>query len=165
MKIAVLVIVYGCIMMVSCANEKKNTPDIRDAATNQVTAPDPTLSTQNTISSPVSTPPAVIPSAPAAAAGALNPAHGQPGHRCDIAVGAPLNSPPNPGKTPAPIGTANAPLGTAAPSFTPPPVLGKASTPVPAAGTAATTTAPGMNPPHGQPGHDCSIAVGAPLKK
>ncbi|MBK6446411.1 MAG: hypothetical protein IPF81_14280 [Bacteroidetes bacterium] len=26
-------------------------------------------------------------------------------------------------------------------------------------------TAPGMNPPHGQPGHDCAIAVGAPLKK
>lgn len=25
---------------------------------------------------------------------ALNPAHGQPGHRCDIAVGAPLNSAP-----------------------------------------------------------------------
>ena len=25
-------------------------------------------------------------------------------------------------------------------------------------------TAPGMNPPHGQPGHDCSIAVGSPLK-
>lgn len=24
----------------------------------------------------------------------LNPAHGQPGHRCDIAVGAPLNSAP-----------------------------------------------------------------------
>ena len=24
----------------------------------------------------------------------LNPAHGQPGHRCDIAVGAPLNSKP-----------------------------------------------------------------------
>ncbi|MEL4309079.1 hypothetical protein [Joostella sp. CR20] len=23
----------------------------------------------------------------------LNPAHGQPGHRCDIAVGAPLNAP------------------------------------------------------------------------
>lgn len=164
MKIAVLEIVCGCIMMVSCANEKKNTPDIRDAATNQVTAPDPTLSTQNTISSPVSTPPAVIPSAPAAA-GALNPAHGQPGHRCDIAVGAPLNSPPNPAKNPAPLGTANAPLGTATPSFTPPPVLGKASTPVPTAGASATNTAPGMNPPHGQPGHDCSIAVGAPLKK
>ena len=26
-------------------------------------------------------------------------------------------------------------------------------------------TAPGMNPPHGQQGHDCAIAVGAPLNK
>ncbi|QLE00261.1 hypothetical protein HX109_01275 [Galbibacter sp. BG1] len=25
----------------------------------------------------------------------VNPAHGQPGHRCDIAVGAPLNAPTN----------------------------------------------------------------------
>lgn len=24
----------------------------------------------------------------------MNPAHGQPGHRCDVAVGAPLNSAP-----------------------------------------------------------------------
>jgi hypothetical protein len=24
----------------------------------------------------------------------MNPSHGQPGHRCDIAVGAPLNSKP-----------------------------------------------------------------------
>lgn len=66
----------------------------------------------------------------------MNPPHGQPGHRCDIAVGAPLNSPPaqtNPTST-----TIN-------------------TTP------AVTTTAPGMNPPHGQPGHRCDIAVGAPL--
>ena len=26
-------------------------------------------------------------------------------------------------------------------------------------------TAPGMNPPHGQEGHVCSVAVGAPLPK
>lgn len=26
-----------------------------------------------------------------------------------------------------------------------------------------TQTASGMNPPHGQPGHDCAVAVGAPL--
>ena len=28
-----------------------------------------------------------------------------------------------------------------------------------------TQTAPGMNPPHGQEGHRCDIAVGAPLPK
>jgi hypothetical protein len=81
------------------------------------------------------------PAASPAAAG-LNPAHGQPKHRCDIAVGAPLNSPPagNPNQQPA----ANKP------------VVGVQA---PAAGNNA-----GLNPAHGQPGHDCAIAVGAPLK-
>lgn len=31
--------------------------------------------------------------------------------------------------------------------------------------TPQVATPPGMNPPHGAPGHDCAIAVGAPLKK
>jgi hypothetical protein len=63
----------------------------------------------------------------------MNPEHGKPGHRCDIAVGAPLNSKP----------------ATAAAK--------------PAATPAVTPVAPGMNPQHGQPGHRCDIAVGAPL--
>ena len=69
---------------------------------------------------------------------ALNPEHGQPGHRCEIAVGAPLNS---------------APAAAAAPTM---------ALPTPQAivpGSAVT-----LNPPHGQPGHDCSIQVGQPLK-
>jgi hypothetical protein len=40
---------------------------------------------------PVKTVPQTTPSPTAAG---LNPPHGQPNHRCDIAVGAPLNSPP-----------------------------------------------------------------------
>jgi len=42
------------------------------------------------------TTPALSPlAAPAkAVAPGMNPAHGQPGHRCDIAVGQPLNSKP-----------------------------------------------------------------------
>ena len=69
---------------------------------------------------------------------ALNPEHGQPGHRCDIEVGAPLNLPARPNLTaPATV----APLPGQAP------------------------VAPGTNPPHGQPGHDCAVAVGAPLPK
>ncbi|WP_181307490.1 hypothetical protein [Rufibacter sp. XAAS-G3-1] len=84
-------------------------------------------------------------SQPVVAAG-LNPAHGQPGHRCDIQVGAPLNSPPQTTATPgaAPAGLPPAPVLPSAPPI---------------------STAKGLNPPHGQPGHDCSIAVGAPLKK
>ncbi|MDZ4072618.1 MAG: hypothetical protein U1C70_12395 [Sediminibacterium sp.] len=79
---------------------------------------------------------------------ALNPAHGLPGHRCDIAVGAPLNSAPNANSAPAPVqmntapATQNAPMMQSAPS-----TGGKVL----------------INPPHGQPGHDCSVEVGKPL--
>jgi hypothetical protein len=94
----------------------------------------------------------------------MNPPHGQPGHRCDIAVGAPLNSPP---------GNANKPkAGTAITQQIDPSKFNTQTTSQPA-GTpailnpdaATTTTAPGMNPPHGQPGHQCGVAVGAPLPK
>lgn len=79
----------------------------------------------------------------------LNPEHGQPGHRCDIAVGAPLNSKPT---TPASTATIN-PSTPAQPSIIT----------TPAATTGSKTTAKGLNPEHGQPGHRCDIAVGAPL--
>jgi len=102
----------------------------------------------------VNTSPATTITQPAATVTAkgMNPAHGQPGHRCDISVGAPLNS---------------APTGTATPSVqttsTPSPL------PTPAATTAPAVLGGGnpnakLNPAHGQPGHDCAIAVGAPLK-
>jgi hypothetical protein len=78
----------------------------------------------------------------------LNPAHGQPGHRCDIYVGQPLDSKPVAGLSqPAQAGnptTASTPQVVTA---TPQPVK----------------TEPGMNPPHGQPGHRCDIEVGKPL--
>ncbi|MBI5858762.1 MAG: hypothetical protein HZB42_14115 [Sphingobacteriales bacterium] len=86
------------------------------------------------------------------AAKGLNPAHGQPGHRCDIAVGAPLDSKPT---TPV---VAMTPASTT--------VETKPVTPVAPVTTSISTTntvAPGMNPEHGKPGHRCDIAVGAPL--
>jgi hypothetical protein len=69
---------------------------------------------------------------------AKNPAHGQPGHRCDIPVGAPLNSPP------ANTNSAS-------------PVINNSGSPVINGGTAK------INPPHGQPGHRCDVKVGDPL--
>ena len=75
----------------------------------------------------------------------LNPAHGQPGHRCDIQVGAPLNS---------------APAQTTATQPQQQTIVMPPSTTAPVG-----TTAAGKNPPHGQPGHRCDIAVGAPLPK
>ncbi len=76
----------------------------------------------------------------------LNPPHGQPGHRCDISVGAPLNSPPG--------NSATTPQQQTIINPTPPP---------PAVMPAASGTQAGLNPAHGQPGHRCDIAVGAPL--
>lgn len=88
--------------------------------------------------------------APVAVAKGMNPAHGQPNHRCDIAVGAPLNSPVVPAKNAPAVSQQNTsiPATIAAPT------------------TAVTTPTPeGMNPPHGQEKHRCDITVGAPLPK
>jgi hypothetical protein len=84
-----------------------------------------------------------------ATAPGMNPPHGQPNHRCDIPVGAPLNSPP--GKT------ANTGHTT---QTQPVPATKQVVTPVQ---SNTTVTAPGMNPPHGQPNHRCDIPVGSPL--
>ena len=95
----------------------------------------------------------------------MNPAHGQPGHRCDIEVGMPLNSPP--GKKAANI---IQPTITKASSVTPA-MINQANAPTttdaikPATDAAPVVTAPGMNPPHGQEGHVCGVGVGEPLPK
>lgn len=81
----------------------------------------------------------------------LNPAHGQPGHRCDISVGMPLNSPV--GKTTTT--TAPAVQTITAPNTT------QGAAPVNIGSPAGTAK---LNPAHGQPGHDCAVQVGAPLK-
>ncbi|MFB9078407.1 hypothetical protein ACFFLS_16110 [Flavobacterium procerum] len=97
---------------------------------------------------------------PVKTAKGMNPPHGQPGHRCDIPVGAPLNSPAT--KTTATTNTTQ--NGTVTQNFT---VTPPASNPVPAllSTEGQSTVAEGMNPAHGQPGHRCDIAVGAPLPK
>lgn len=88
-----------------------------------------------------------------------NPEHGQPGHRCELPVGALLNGAPEPAQSSSANNPAAAPSAGASPS-----VNAAASIPVTSnANAAVAKTAPGMNPPHGQPGHRCDIAVGAPL--
>jgi hypothetical protein len=69
---------------------------------------------------------------------AMNPAHGQPGHRCDISVGAPLNSAPTPVKTNDQVSDLVLDKGGALPKGT-------------------------LNPAHGQPGHRCDVKVGEAL--
>lgn len=70
---------------------------------------------------------------------AMNPAHGQPGHRCDIPVGAPLNGGGGANAMPAKMD------------------MNKTNT------APTTTSGKGINPAHGQPGHRCDIQVGDPL--
>lgn len=99
--------------------------------------------------------------APIVTAPGMNPPHGQPGHRCEIAVGAPLSSAPK--KTNInPAGTAKV---TQATTVTPE-MLKQAGAATPTqAPVTPVVTAPGMNPPHGQEGHVCGVPVGEPLPK
>ena len=128
------------------------------------TTPATTPVTTNTTNLPVvnGSGAGALKAAPAGQAGAttaaagLNPAHGQPGHRCDVAVGAPLN-------------------GAAAPSVTIPgnqpqnnnitvnPAPSAPIMPMPATNTGGGSGR--LNPAHGQPGHRCDVQVGQPLPK
>lgn len=72
----------------------------------------------------------------------VNPAHGLPGHRCDLPVGAPLDG--------------------SQPTVQPPTTTQPASTSV---SPIRVDQKPDKNPPHGEPYHDCTIPVGADLKK
>lgn len=114
------------------------------------------LITNPVIQSKMQPPTSVTPTAttPSTAKG-LNPAHGQPGHRCDIAVGAPLSSAPAAKPTVSPVSTP-----AVTPTASPAPIQ---MTPA-ATGTTPVTPGAKLNPAHGQPGHDCAVPVGAPLK-
>jgi hypothetical protein len=143
----ILAICAGSFLFFACDNStdsaKEETVSSADTAlqnNSQLAAPIDPVASQGSQ--------AVTPQAATPTAAGMNPPHGQPGHDCAIAVGAPLNSAP----AAAPAQGSN----TITPAFSP------ASAPV---NQVPAATAPGMNPPHGQPGHDCAIAVGAPLKK
>lgn len=92
----------------------------------------PAISTQGTT---------ILPSQSGGDNPALNPAHGQPRHRCDLAVGAPL------------VNTD----GSSVPAVNPENIQATPSMPAPVPAGLK------VNPPHGQPGHRCDIQVGAPL--
>lgn len=155
MKIFATAIFLTSAFLVSCNSEDKAITETTTTSDSTLTAtPLDTISTpvltdttasQPTTNSIQSAAPAMLPAPKASAAGALNPAHGQPGHRCDIAVGAPLNSAP-----------AAAPVSGVAPSG---PTLNRPTIGARANGTAR------LNPPHGQLGHDCGTEVGKPLKQ
>ena len=124
------------------------TPSVPDTngivPTNTITAPVLTPATTSTTITPVQT---------ASVSGAgLNPEHGKPGHRCDLAVGAPLNSTPT--KPQAPITT---------PTLTNTSDISAKNATIVTSSQPVKAAAAGMNPEHGKQGHRCDIAVGAPL--
>ena len=107
---------------------------------------------------------------PVKVAAGLNPSHGQPGHRCVIAVGAPLNSTPAASNTTTtttttPTVNSNVTPGSISPTTinTTPTISTPTTTTTTTAASTPVKVAKGMNPSHGQPGHRCDIAVGAPL--
>lgn len=92
---------------------------------------------------------------PAQTAPGMNPPHGQPGHKCEIPVGAPLNSQP----------TTNQPQVTpqTAPQIVNQKPAEQPQMKINSNTGSATISGAKMNPPHGQDGHRCDVAVGAPL--
>ena len=168
-KVFLIAGIAGFILIQGCDNDKKKEESSETVGVEQ-SAIQPEIITTDSVSqvAPIIQDAAVtqpaINAAPTnvhATAAGMNPAHGQPGHRCDIAVGAPLSSPP--GK-PTTVTTPTS--GTQAPAATPvvtTPTVNQVTSP--AVQAPAGPTPAGMNPPHGQPGHDCTIAVGPPLKK
>ncbi len=84
----------------------------------------------------------------------LNPAHGEPFHRCEIPVGAPIDS--QPASTPAP--QVNMQQNMSGNNFNTNPIPATAPRSAPNSGSK-----PAVNPPHGEPHHRCDIEVGAPL--
>lgn len=113
MKTKLTLLALGLLLMGSCKDEQKEAVATPSAAEGKVT--------EDSIK--------------------VNPAHGLPGHRCDLPVGAPLNS---------------------ATATTTTPVNELPSTSV---SPIRIDQRPDVNPPHGEPYHDCSIPVGAKLKK
>lgn len=88
---------------------------------------------------------------------ALNPAHGEPYHRCDIAVGAPIDSQPVAQNAAPQMPQQTAPAN----SFNTNPIAPSNSPS--AAPATATGPKPALNPAHGEPHHRCDLQVGAPL--
>jgi hypothetical protein len=133
--------------------QTKELPGVQQINTQQQTTTNQQQVTTTTVQ-PTTVQPTTATTQPLAAnagkAGA-NPEHGKPGHRCDIPVGAPLNSPATNTTTTATNRTEIKPTTTTSTATVMPTTQ------------PAQKTAPGMNPPHGEPGHRCDIAVGAPL--
>jgi len=143
-----LLLIAGSIFVLyACGStEEENTSETN--APTSVTMPAPMEAPDSSSASLLTPPPTSAPVTPAVK---LNPPHGQPGHRCEIEVGQPLPPEGSPVVATQPVQ----------------PVM-QNTQPVIVNPPANTNILPGaptgkVNPPHGEPGHRCDIAVGAPL--
>lgn len=116
-KLNVMLLAVGMFFVISCKEQSEDT--------NPITGEAETEATTNAEEGDVK----------------VNPAHGLPGHRCDLPVGAPLTA--SAGSTPNPTPTSQLPSTSVSPI--------------------RLDQSPTVNPPHGEPGHDCSVPVGAKL--
>ncbi len=152
-----LTIVILFIALTMACKKSSEIPSLEGRASDPGTTQLAQSSSKTSTASPASSAnPFKAPPVPLSATGTapgMNPPHGQPNHRCDIAVGAPLNSPPKSSNSAPSVTTqSNSPVQIT----TTPTTSSQLNAP-------NQTTAPGMNPPHGQFGHRCDIAVGVPL--
>ena len=157
MKKITIIALFAALGLVSC-NDKKAETTTTETTTTDSTAVDPHAGHNH---APGEGHDHDHGAATTEVAAGMNPAHGQPGHRCDIPVGAPLNSPPGQG-----AGQTSAPAAQPSQGG----FLGgdaQAQAPAQQQQMPKQETAPGMkgkpNPAHGQPGHRCDVSVGQPL--
>ena len=128
-KITILTVMLSLPLLISCNDNEKSNTSVEENASEEITleqkkqAFDNASPASNSVNGDM----------------ALNPAHGQPGHVCEIPVGQPLNQ-----------------TGNTMPKVN--------VTPVNKASDAANPLKTGsLNPAHGQPGHRCDVKVGDPL--
>ncbi len=158
MKNTLLGLMTLSILAVSCKKDERATYITEEAGVEQPTAPVNQAPKASLIDQAGITTTSGSGTATVTAAG-MNPAHGQPGHRCDIPVGQPLNSAPQ--QQNAQNVAVNTPQGQAIQID--PNALQPGKFTVDKSGKAKIVTPKGMNPPHGEPGHRCDIPVGQPL--
>lgn len=160
MKNIFLGIIAAGLLAVSCKKDEKPTYLKDETGTQQPVAmanntPQPSLLNQAGLPAAASSSPSVV------TPPGMNPPHGQPGHRCEIPVGQPLNGGGTPAQTTNPA-TQNITVNGNNSVQIDPNAVSPGKIMIDQNGKQV-KTAPGMNPPHGQPGHRCDIPVGQPL--
>lgn len=120
-NLSIAILALGFFLVISCKDEGKTEATPAGTEMNTNTTEGATESTTE------------------GATAALNPKHGQTGHRCDIPVGTLLDQPKK---------TNTQQTQSVSPPISP---------------VWAKETTPAKNPTHGQPGHRCDIPVGADL--